>query len=131
MSELYSWLIRAYYLVSVLPFAVFIAVWFGTYLFMKDKKRSTHISMDVTALFLVGSVSLLVEEVFDSNFGFWFILLFILITAGLLGGYQNRIRGKVQIGKIVRAELRLGFMLLSTAYVFLAAIGIVKQFFLS
>ncbi len=74
--------------------------------------------------FLVGSVSYTFNKVFHTNFGFWILLLISLISIGLLGGYQTRIKGRVQIVKIAKFQFRVGFLLLSVIYVILVAVGI-------
>jgi hypothetical protein len=50
--------------------------------------------MDVTMLFLIGSVSVIWNHLFQAKFGFWLIILVLLIAFGLIGGYQNQTKGK-------------------------------------
>ncbi|MFD2880000.1 DUF3397 family protein [Paenibacillus rhizoplanae] len=46
---------------------------------------------------------------FDSSFGFFLILLIVLISAGLIGGAQNRLKGGVDGKRLLRAVWRLSF----------------------
>ncbi|MMZ64191.1 hypothetical protein D3C80_1877340 [compost metagenome] len=81
--------------------------------------------MDVTTLFLILAVSALFNNVFGSNFGFYLILLILLITLGLIGGAQNRLKGKVDIRRMLRAVWRLTFAGTGIAYVVLFLISFI------
>lgn len=86
--------------------------------------------MDITNFFLIGSVSVMYDDLFHGNFkGFWVILLAMLITAGLIGGAQNRLKGRIDAFKILRAVWRLSFLFLSLAYLIFLIAGIAKSIF--
>ncbi|MNO70944.1 hypothetical protein D3C76_618450 [compost metagenome] len=110
---------------SIIPIAPFLLVYFITYYLKKDKKRSITLAMDVTTLFLILAVSALFNNVFGSNFGFYLILLILLITLGLIGGAQNRLKGKVDIRRMLRAVWRLTFAGTGIAYVVLFLISFI------
>ncbi len=82
--------------------------------------------MDVTTLFLIGSVAVMSNRLFQSGMLFWTVVLLFLVLAGLLGNLQTRIRGRVDMGKIAKTLSRLGFVVLSACYVVLLIIGIGK-----
>ena len=91
MNGLVSLLSTLYAMLAVAPFITFILLWFLVYLFLKDKKMTTRFTMDITTLFLLGSVSLMWNKLFHTQFGFWLIVLMLLIAFGIIGGYQNHI----------------------------------------
>lgn len=84
------------------------------------------LAMDVTTLFLLLSVSALFNILFHAKFGFYLILLIVLISAGLIGGAQNRIKGKVDGRRLFRAVWRLSFFFLSTLYVLFMIVALIQ-----
>jgi hypothetical protein len=111
---------------SVIPIVPFLIVYF-TGIGLKQEKRKTFLlAMDVTTLFLLLSVSGLFNTIFHSNFGFYLILLIVLISAGLIGGAQNRLKGKVDGKRILRAVWRLSFIVMSVGYVLFMLVGLIK-----
>ncbi|MCP3771968.1 DUF3397 domain-containing protein [Paenibacillus sp. MZ04-78.2] len=126
MSALFGWLQQLYMFLAVVPFVVFIIVWVAVYYYTKDKRKATHLSMDITTLFLIGSVAFMSRNLFDSGMLLWTIVLLFLVAAGLLGNMQNRLKGKIDLIKIARTLGRLGFVLLTACYVLLLFIGIGK-----
>lgn len=79
--------------------------------------------MDVTTFFLIISVSALFNMQFGSNFGFYLILLILLITGGLIGGAQNRKKGKIDMRLLLRAVWRITFAGTGLAYILLFLIS--------
>ncbi|MFB6363784.1 DUF3397 domain-containing protein [Paenibacillus elgii] len=126
MSALFGWLQQLYMFLAVVPFVAFIIVWVAVYYYTKDKRKATHLSMDITTLFLIGSVAFMSRNLFDSGMLLWTIVLLFLVAAGLLGNMQNRLKGKIDLIKIARTLGRLGFVLLTACYVLLLFIGIGK-----
>jgi len=108
----------------MLPFAF---VWLAVYIYKKEKKLATKRAMDVTTAMLIGVVAVLFNDVFDSTFGLYLLLLLFLLGFGLLGNLQQRAKGKVDLRRTARAVWRLGFMGLAAAYVLLMAIGLTKN----
>lgn len=102
---------------SVVPIIPFVLVYFIVYLRKKDKKQALRLAMDVTTLFLVISVSALFNIIFQTQFGFYLILLLLLITAGLIGSAQNRWKGQVDSKRLLRAVWRLAFVTTSISYI--------------
>ncbi|KAA9007615.1 DUF3397 domain-containing protein [Paenibacillus spiritus] len=111
---------------SVLPVLPFVLV-YGIGRFMKlEKRRCLFLAMDVTTVFLLLSVSALFNNIFDSRFGFFLILLIVLIGAGLIGGAQNRLKGQIDGKRLFRAVWRLSFMLMGAGYVLFMVVGMIK-----
>ncbi|SFB35751.1 Protein of unknown function [Cohnella sp. OV330] len=108
---------------SVIPFA---AVYGISNMQTGDKKRAMGLAMDMTTIFLVGIVSVLLNRAFGIHMGFYMILLFMLLGAGLIGNAQYRLRGKVDGLKLFRAIWRLSFFGLAVLYVLLMLIEIVR-----
>lgn len=122
-----EWLLNVYAILSVLPFFSFALIWFLIYFIYRDKKRSTATAIDVTTLLLIGIVSAMYNTLFDTWFGgLWWIVLFFLIVFGVLGNLQNRLKGSVDVKRLMRAVWRIGFLVLSFCYVILIIVGIVQ-----
>ncbi|MBN2983359.1 MULTISPECIES: DUF3397 domain-containing protein [Cohnella] len=128
MAAIWEALKYAYAALAVVPMIPFLLVFLVVHARSKDKKRAIQLSMDVTTLFLIGIVSSLLNQ-FGTSFGPYLILLFMLLLAGLIGNAQNRVRGKVDGTKLVRAVWRLSFFMLSVVYVLLMAVTLVKYLF--
>ncbi|MBP1156291.1 hypothetical protein ACVLD2_003002 [Paenibacillus sp. PvR052] len=127
MNVVLEWLHQLYKVIAFVPFVAFMIIWLiGYYSYGRDKRKATHLSMDITTLFLIGSVAYMSRNLFGSGMLLWTIVLLFLIAAGLLGNLQNRIKGRIDVVKIVRTLGRLGFLLLGACYVLLLFIGIGK-----
>lgn len=114
-----------YAMLAVVPFVSFFIIWLLVFLLSRDKKRSTGAAMDITFILLLGSNAILTERVFGSRFGFWLLVLILLVAAGWIGREQNRLRGKVHIPKLLKIVFRGGFLLLSVVYFILLIASIV------
>lgn len=109
---------------SIIPFVPFVLVYLVSfYLAKRDRKASFKLAMDVSTFFLILSASALFNLVFSLKSGFYLILLVILIATGLIGGAQTRMKGKVDIRKLVRVIWRLTFAGTGVLYILLFLIG--------
>ncbi|WP_379131501.1 DUF3397 domain-containing protein [Paenibacillus sp. sgz500958] len=117
---------NSFTLLSVIPVIPFFIVYIISLVLGKDRKESLLVAMDVTTIFLLLSVSALFNLMFDSNFGFYMFLLIVLIAAGLIGGAQNRLKGKVDGKRLFRAVWRLSFMFMSIGYILFIVAGLIK-----
>ncbi|GIO40579.1 MULTISPECIES: DUF3397 domain-containing protein [Paenibacillus] len=109
---------------SIIPFVPFVLVYLVSFYFAnKDQKAAIKLAMDVSTFFLILSVSALFNIVFSSSSGFYLILLVILIATGLIGGAQTRMKGKVNIRKLVRVVWRLTFAGTGVLYIVLFLIS--------
>lgn len=131
MGAVMSWIVDAfiwlYAVLAIAPFLPFAFVWIAVYISRKEKKLATKRAMDVTTFALVGVVAVLYNDVFQSTFGLYLLLLLFLLGFGLLGNMQQRTRGRFDLMRTLRAVWRLGFLGLTAAYFLLMAIGITKN----
>lgn len=111
---------------GVIPFVPFFIVYLIGIGLKQDKRKNFLLAMDITTLFLLLSVSALFNILFHAKFGFYFILLIVLISAGLIGGAQNRIKGKVDGKRLFRAVWRLSFFFLSSMYVLFMVVVLIQ-----
>lgn len=112
--------------ISVIPIVPFLIVYFAGIGLKREKKSTFLLAMDVTTLFLFLSVSALFNIIFNLDFGFYLILLIVLISAGLIGGAQNRLKGKVDGKRLFRAVWRLSFILMTVSYVLFLIVGLIQ-----
>jgi hypothetical protein len=128
MDVLVSWISTLYAVLAVAPFITFIFLWFLVFLILRDKKMTTRLTMDVTTIFLLGSVSLMWNQLFHTTFGFWLITLVLLIAFGVIGGYQTHLKGETDLLKVGRVVWRLSFLGLSALYILLFFLHIGKNY---
>lgn len=127
LNVVLDWLHQLYKVIAFVPFVAFAITWLIAYYgYGRNKRKATHLSMDITTLFLIGSIAYMSRLLFGSGMLLWTIVLFFLIAAGLLGNMQHRIKGRINLVKIARTLGRLGFLLLGACYVLLLFIGIGK-----
>lgn len=128
MRFLWDLLLSTYALLSLVPFFIFILVWYVARWRTGDKKRATALAMDVTTFFLVGVVAGMLDTMRFRFGGIWLIILLFLLAIGLIGNAQYRLRKKLDVKRQLRAAWRLGFLGLSAAYLILLVVGIVRYF---
>jgi hypothetical protein len=125
MGIIWKSLIDAYALLAVVPIIPFLLVYVVASIRGGDRKRAFSLAMDVTNAFLIGCVASLLNSRLNTNFGLFFIILLLLIGGGLIGNAQNRIRGKVNTAKLVRAVWRLSFFGMTAMYVLLMSMELI------
>ena len=109
---------------SMLPFFPFLIVYFLVLYYKKQKKVALLTAMDVTTIFLIAAVAALFNNTFDSGFGFYLILILLLIALGLIGSAQTRLRGKIDYKRMFRVVWRMTFVLMGFSYLVLMAFGL-------
>lgn len=118
-------LVSSFIVLAIVPFVPFFLVYFIHLSLRHDKKAALKLAMDVTTLFLIFSVSALFNNVFHSTFGFYLILIILLIMGGLIGGMQTRVKGKADVRKLLRVVWRLAFAGTGIAYILLFLISMI------
>ncbi|MBD2844411.1 DUF3397 domain-containing protein [Paenibacillus sp. IB182496] len=125
MQWLWDGLVQTYAILAIVPVVPFALIYAGYAAYVGDRKKAIRLAMDVTTPLLIGCVSVLFNQIFNSGFGFYGILLLMLLGGGLLGNLQYRTKGKLDARRIVRAVWRIGFFAMSAMYVLLMAIGVI------
>ncbi|MNJ48057.1 hypothetical protein D3C77_432380 [compost metagenome] len=110
---------------AIVPIIPFFLVYIIHYYLKRDKKAALLLAMDVTTLFLILAAAALFNIVFKSGFGLYLIVLILLIAGGLIGGAQNRLKGKVDVRRLLRAVWRLAFAGTGVAYILLFLISFI------
>ncbi|OPA78448.1 hypothetical protein BVG16_11260 [Paenibacillus selenitireducens] len=111
---------------SALPFIPFLGIWLIYGFVSGDNKRAFRLAMDITTLFLILAVASMYNTIFGGSFGFYLILLILLIAGGLLAGAQNRKRGRIDPHKLVKTIWRLTFFVMVLFYLVFLIIGIIR-----
>ncbi|MGZ7443671.1 DUF3397 domain-containing protein [Paenibacillus sp. TH7-28] len=126
MSVLATFLI-VFAMIPVIPFLlVYFIYYYGG---KREKKAAIMLAMDVTTLFLILGAAALFNNVFHSTFGFYLIVLILLVASGLIGGAQTRLKGKVDVRRLLRAVWRLAFAGTGVAYILLFLISFITYIF--
>ncbi|MFD1989493.1 DUF3397 domain-containing protein [Paenibacillus nicotianae] len=119
-------LLNGFIFLSLVPFIPFVLTYVINRLKGKEKKPAISMAMDVTTPFLYISVAALFNNTFNTKTGFYIFLLILLLGIGLIGGAQNRLKGKVDYKRLFRAVWRVSFLLLSIGYIALLITGILQ-----
>ncbi|MFD2672334.1 DUF3397 family protein [Marinicrinis sediminis] len=116
-------------LLTIFPFIPFILAYYWNYRVTRNKKTAIKMGMDVTTFFLYIIVAVLIDLVLKPQaIGGIYLLLFMLIVAiGLLGGAQARLKGQVNMARVMRAVWRLSFVMLTVLYLIFVPIGFVMH----
>ncbi|MBD3918001.1 DUF3397 domain-containing protein [Paenibacillus sp. PR3] len=117
---------QVYAFLAVIPVIPFALIYWGYGSFANDRKKAFMLAMDVTTVLLVGCVAVLFNNIFGGSFGFYLIVLVLLLLGGFIGNMQFRKRGAVDSKKVFRAVWRIGFLFMSVLYVLFMFIGIGK-----
>jgi hypothetical protein len=125
MGSIWKSLVDAYALLAVVPIIPFLLVYIVASIRGGDRKRAFRLAMDVTNAFLIGCVASLLNSRLNTNFGLFFIILLLLIGGGLIGNAQNRIRGRVDTARLVKAVWRLSFFGMTILYVLLMSMELI------
>ncbi|HIW32786.1 MAG TPA: DUF3397 domain-containing protein [Candidatus Paenibacillus intestinavium] len=115
--------------IATIPIFPFFIVYLGYNVFVKDRKKSIRLAMDVSAVFLIPCVGALFNELFSSNFGIYGILLAMIIGGGLLGNAHYRKDGVIPWKKIVRVVWRIAFFVTAFLYIIFIAIILLQLAF--
>lgn len=116
-GKLWAFLIHFYAIFAVIPILAFIIILYGYGVYSGDRKKALRLAMDITTVFLIGCVAALFNKLFGSQFGIYWIMLFMLLGGGLLGNAQFRKRGNVDAKRVFKAVWRLSFFTMSFFYV--------------
>jgi hypothetical protein len=128
LSGLVHTIANVYAVMAVVPFLSFFLLWFIFYAIRKDKKEATQRTMDITSVLLVGSVSSMYYQLFQSSFGFFLIVFLMLVCYGMVGNVQYKSRGAIQHKRLLQVTLRVGFLALSAIYMVLLLIGMIQYY---
>jgi hypothetical protein len=125
MSSIWDSLIHAYAVLAVVPIVPFFLVYFVAVARGRDRKKAIRLAMDVTNVFLIGCVAMLINFRLNTHFGLFFIILLLLIGGGLIGNAQNRIKGRLELSKLVKSVWRLSFFTMCIFYIILMPLEII------
>jgi hypothetical protein len=125
MSSIWDSLIHAYAVLAVVPIVPFLLVYFVAVARGRDRKKAIRLAMDVTNVFLIGCVAMLINFRLNTHFGLFFIILLLLIGGGLIGNAQNRIKGRLELSKLVKSVWRLSFFTMCIFYIILMPLEII------
>lgn len=125
MSSIWDSLVRAYAAIAMVPIVPFLLVFIIAAIRGGDRKKAFRLAMDVSTAFLIGCVATLLNFRLNTNFGLFFIILVLLIGGGMIGNAQNRIKGKLDSVKIVRAVWRLSFFAMTILYILLMSMEMI------
>lgn len=109
---------------ATLPFLSFFIIYIIAYVRTKSKKESIRWAINITTLFLLFTVSGMMESITGSTAGFWWMIVILILCAGGLLLLQWKIRQQIYLVKVLRSLWYVSFLLFSITYLILIPIGI-------
>lgn len=103
--------------IATIPILPFIIVFLGYGIFVHNRKKAIMMAMDVSTIFFIFCVGALFNNLFNSNFGIYGILLVMIIGGGLLGNAHFRKNGTIPWKKILRVVWRITFFITAFLYI--------------
>lgn len=113
---------------ATVPFISFIIIYVIAYTRTKSKKESIRWAIHITMLLLLFSVSGMIKAITDSTALFWWMIVLLVLIAGVIVFLQWKLRQQINIGKAIRSMWYLGFILFALMYIVLIPIGIVSYY---
>jgi len=115
--------------IAIIPIFPFIITYLGYGAFVKDRKKAIRLAMDVSTLFLIPCVAALFNNLFNSGFSIYGILLVMIIGGGLLGNLHYRKDGIIPWKKILRVVWRISFFATAFLYIILIIVTLLQLAF--
>jgi hypothetical protein len=94
----------------------------------KNKRKSLHISTDITTLFLILSVNYLLLTIWKESF-LWLIALILLVIAMITVFMQWKVKQDVQLKKVIKGFWRLSFFLFFVGHIGLTVYGLIFRIY--
>ncbi|WP_185819766.1 DUF3397 domain-containing protein [Salibacterium salarium] len=105
-----------------LPFLAWYIVYITIVKSIKRKSKAIRMATDITTVFFIAAVHLLVMEIWGQSY-LWLIFLVILVTAVLFTIMHYRAREEVEFVKLMKGIWRFTFFLFLASYLLLVCYG--------
>lgn len=106
--------------IATIPILPFIIIYLGYGAIVKNRKKAIRMAMDISTLFFLLNVAALFNQLFNSSFSIYGILLVMLIGGGLLGNAHYRKGGIIPWKVILRVVWRITFFVTAFLYIILS-----------
>lgn len=116
------------YIISFLitiPIIASFAVYIGSMLHRRNKRKAVHTMVNWTTLLYIVAVAIMLRLIFGRNFT-GIILIFLLVMLSIIIFIQWKTKRDVQFMKAAKLLWRISFLLFFMLYLCLAVLGVVK-----
>ncbi|WP_409253606.1 DUF3397 domain-containing protein [Bacillus sp. SCS-153A] len=110
----------------LLPFLGYFAAFIVMKQISGNHRKAVNTAVDITTFLLLFSVHFIIVAIWDKSF-LWLLILVLLIGTGLLSVIHWKVKEEIVFRNILKGGWRLGFLLFSTAYLFLLFYGVAAR----
>lgn len=114
--------------IVTVPFIALIGIYYVTYVISKNKKKSFHMTVDISTFFFIIAVATLMFVIWERSF-LWIICLFLVGVAMIIIFIQWKVFEEIKFRKFWKGYWRINFLLFSTSYVTLLIYGLIRRIF--
>lgn len=112
-------------IVTIPILAIFIVYWIARFV-TQNKKKSFHISVDISTLFFILAVHFLIIVIWGKSL-LWIILLLLILIATVFVFLQWKINNEIIFKKVWKGFWRFNFLLFTLSYFSLVIFGLFQR----
>ena len=110
----------------LLPYLVFLLMFYTVYKLTKKPKRAFGVAADITTFFLFLAVPIAIEALFEVKTMIYFFCLAILISV-IITIQDWKTKKEIELVPLLRKIWRFLFLLLSVCYIIVFCIGLILK----
>lgn len=110
------------------PYLVYFLVHMSIYKLTRKKRKAHKISTDLTTFFLFLAIERMTVEIWGKSY-YWVLILFFIAGCLMFTLFIWKNDLDLSLGKIIKLNWRLQFLLLTIGYFSLIAYGIINRIF--
>ncbi|WP_458413996.1 DUF3397 domain-containing protein [Schinkia sp. CFF1] len=114
-------------MVTIPILTIFIVYWIAR-IVTKSKKKSVHISVDISTLFFITAVHYLILVIWGKSL-LWIILLLLISVAAVFVFLQWKINNEIIFKKVWKGFWRFSFLFFSFCYFTLVIYGLFQRLY--
>lgn len=108
------------------PIIAFFIIYFISQKLTRNKKRSFHITVDLSTFLFIIAVNYLASVIWEQSF-LWLILAVITLTAMIFIFLNWKFTDELQLSKVFKGFWRLNFLLFVSVYLLLFIYGLIAR----
>jgi hypothetical protein len=111
---------------TLVPFLGYFAVFIVMKQISGNHRKAVDTAVNITTFLLFFSVHFIILAIWDKSF-LWVLVLMLLIGMGILSVIHWKVKEEIVFRNVLKGGWRLGFLMFSTAYIFLLFYGIASR----
>lgn len=112
--------------IVTVPILVIFTVYWISRIVTKNKKKSLHLSVDISTLFFIIAVHFSIMVIWEKSV-LWIILLLLIFIASIFVFLQWKINNEIIFKKVWKGFWRFNFLLFSFSYFSLIIFGLIQR----